>query len=81
MTERCSSVEQLCLFTDEKIRGIFYSHDDDEELSQKLNAQSRRLSMAIKILKSYVGMWFFTGQDQRHYQDPRESLRWKALEQ
>ena len=56
MTERCSSVEQLCLFTDEKIRGIFYSHDDDEELSQKLNAQSRRLSMAIKILKAYAGM-------------------------
>jgi len=54
VTERCSSVEELCLFTDEKINGIFYSHDDDKELSQRLYAQNRRLRIALKILRSYV---------------------------
>lgn len=55
--EKCQTVEQMCMFTDEKIRGIFYSHDDDNELAQILFAQYRRLCMALNILCSYVGMY------------------------
>ncbi|XP_057295480.1 kinase suppressor of Ras 1-like isoform X1 [Hydractinia symbiolongicarpus] len=54
ITTKCSSVEELCLFSDEKINGIFYNHNDDTDVGQRLEAQCKRLRMALKILRSYV---------------------------
>lgn len=42
------------MFSDEKLRGIFYNHDDNEETTRRLNAQYQRLSMARNILQTYV---------------------------
>ena len=56
INDKCSTVEDMVeQFTDQKISGIFYSHDDDTQLAESLKSQRLRLCMALKILCSYVG--------------------------
>lgn len=56
INNKCSTVEEMVdQFTDQKISGIFYSHDDDTKLAELLKSQQLRLCMALKILCSYVG--------------------------
>jgi len=57
LIERCSTVEELFMFSDEKLRGIFYVHDDNEETKKKLDGQYSRLRMARNIMQSYVCMF------------------------
>ena len=55
INEKCSTVEDMVdQFTDQKISGIFYSHDDDDQLAELLQSQKQRLCMALRILCSYV---------------------------
>lgn len=54
LEERCSTVEELFLFSDEKLAGIFYVHDDNEDTKKKLDGQYKRVRMARNIMQNYV---------------------------
>ncbi|XP_047141650.1 kinase suppressor of Ras 1 isoform X1 [Hydra vulgaris] len=70
ISEKCTTVEELCCFSDSLIRGIFYSHDDDKVLAEKLFAQYRRLGMALRILRHFV--------DRLQSGDKNVDLKWSG---
>ena len=59
LVNRCSMVEELFEFSNEKLAGIFYVHDDDELKKKKLDGQYKRLRAARNIVKDYVGMYHY----------------------
>ncbi|XP_066932185.1 kinase suppressor of Ras 1-like isoform X2 [Clytia hemisphaerica] len=54
LVNRCSLVEELFEFSNERLAGIFYVHDDDEMKKKKLDGQYKRLRAARNIVKDYV---------------------------